>query len=119
MLYRICSNTQLFPTLEISFNTFFNILMALCKKFEKSFHKKIRGVSCFHLDHLSESYRLIPNTTKTKPRAIYTMRHVLFFLDEQWRLSLHFIARVIVRFVYASVKVAVSFQQFHAPTNTG
>lgn len=44
--------------------------------------------------------------------------YALFFLDEQRRLSLHFIARLIVSFVYDSVKVAVSFQQFHAPTNT-
>lgn len=51
----------------------------------------------------------IPSSAGIKLRAIYTKSHVIFFLDEQPRLSLYFCARLIISFVYDSVKVADSF----------
>lgn len=99
-----------FPFLKLVLTYFFNILKVFCRSIlRKSFHNKILGLSCSHLYHLSfESYRLIPNTIKTEPRAIYTRTHALFFLGKQQRLFLHFIAQL-MSFICDSVKVTVSF----------
>lgn len=65
-----------FPLLRLVLTDFFNILKVFCEIILKEVFvtKSQDFLSCSHLDPLSfKAWRLIPNTTETKPRAIYTI----------------------------------------------